>query len=96
MKREFINCSCSSLDHLIVLDYDEDYEEVYISVHLNQYRNFFQRFWTGIRYIFGYKCRYGNWDTVIIDSSNKSKIISILENIKDENSETDTFRKGKN
>ena len=59
-------CSCGSLEHLIQLKmFDCDPNELYLSVHLVIYNSFFKRIWVSLKYIFGYKCRYGHFDEFI-------------------------------
>jgi hypothetical protein len=42
--------------------------EVYVHVHLVR-RSFWYRLKYGLKYIFGYKSRYGAWDEFILDNS---------------------------
>lgn len=46
-----------------MLKFVDDDEDFYVSIFLNQYRGFFKRLWVAVKYVFGYKCRYGHWDT---------------------------------
>ena len=54
-------------------------KDLIFTVHLNQYRNFFKRFWTGIKYIFGYKCKYGQWDCFELKHSDIPEFKRILD-----------------
>jgi len=76
---ELLICSCSSKEHQIIIDNDED--EVYVSVHL-VHRSFFKRLIYGIKYIFGYKCRYGNFEEFILDKSHIKQLERVIFNIK--------------
>lgn len=53
------------MEHQIIFNYDEDDNEVFAEVHLKNYRSFFQRAIVAVKYVFGYKCKYGNWDSFI-------------------------------
>lgn len=70
-------CDCSSAEHQIIFHYDEEEKLVYCSIHLSSH-NFFKRLKLGLRYIFGYKCRFGHWEEFILktEHSNKLKEIS--------------------
>jgi len=62
-----IFCNCHSSEHQLVLTYvpgdtHDEPDEVFIEVHLRTSDNFFKRIVTAIRYIFGYKSRFGAWD----------------------------------
>lgn len=58
-------CDCSSREHQIVVEHDKDDNLIYCHIHLVS-RGFFHRVVAGIKYIFGYKCRYGNWEEFIL------------------------------
>jgi hypothetical protein len=63
---------CYSTEHQIVInkaDWGEG-KTAYLAVHLHNYRNFFKRVGVAVKYIFGYKCRYGHWDEFIITDEN--------------------------
>ena len=54
----------------MVFGYDPDADEpgeqfIYIYTHLAA-QGFWRRLVTGLRYIFGYKCKYGHFDEVVI------------------------------
>lgn len=62
---EFFECTCGADEHTIrfTLSFDdEDGEDscIYTSVFLSE-GTFWNRVLKAIRYIFGYKCRYGHW-----------------------------------
>ena len=80
-RRAFI-CDCHSLEHQFVLWYDEELNNIYIEPHLYHSGNWFKRLWGGVKYIFGYKSRFGNWDETIIkneDIPNIRKYFDIVE-----------------
>lgn len=64
MEHEYIECYCDSEHHLLRFTWDEDpdWSEIYLDVHLNYYYGFFKRLWYGIKYIFGFKSSYGQFD----------------------------------
>ena len=57
-------CDCSSTEHQIVVSYDADDNVAYCHIHLAK-RNFFRRVILGLRYIFGYHCKYGHWEEFV-------------------------------
>ena len=63
-------CKCNSTEHQLVIMIDREYKEVSIDVHLCNHDNFFKRLWTGLKYAFGYQCKYGAFDSVILDNNN--------------------------
>ena len=66
--QEVIICECGLAEHQFVLSmYDwEDEIEVYLEPHLSTYRNIFKRIWVALRYVFGHRSRYGEWDCVLL------------------------------
>ena len=73
-KTEIFICECGSLEHTYAFWYDEDFNDVHFMPHLRQHRNFFKRIGVAIKYIFGYKSRYGDFDSVIINPDDIKKI----------------------
>lgn len=57
-------CECGSREHQIVIEYDNDDNLIYCHIHLVK-KGFLRRLKAGLKYIFGYKCRYGHWDEFI-------------------------------
>ena len=82
---EFFECICMSDEHVIKfrLDtYDHDNVELYMSIFLNQYRGFFGKLWIAIKYLFGYKCKYGHWDCTLLKLEDTDRLISLLQTYK--------------
>jgi hypothetical protein len=65
METEILLCDCCSTEHQILFhhfkDDDDGLDEVYVSVHLYN-----RSFWSRLKYLFGYKSKFGAWDEVII------------------------------
>lgn len=74
MEKEIFICECNSTEHQMVayLDPNPNYNIVYLHVKLNKY-GFWKRIKKGIKYIFGYASRYGEWDEFIINPEDASK-----------------------
>jgi len=85
MARHLFVCNCSSVEHQFSFvfdceDEDPDYpiDEFYLEVHLSQYRGFWKRVWTGIKYMFGYHCKYGHWDTTGLRVEDAKRLRNLL------------------
>ena len=63
-----ITCKCGACEHHLEFVYFDDDEDRYdLIVHFRLVaRGFFNRLWVGIKYIFGYKSRYGDFDEMIL------------------------------
>lgn len=81
LKNEYYECACGSLEHLLVAVLDKEDNELHFEFHLCQYRNFFKRIWVAIKYIFGYKSRFGCFDTFILRNEDAERLIAMLEKL---------------
>lgn len=71
-------CDCKSIEHQIVIEYDESCNLVFFYVHLNK-RSFYLRLKYGLKYIFGYKSRYGHFDEFIFNPDHAKTFIELSE-----------------
>lgn len=90
---EFYECECDSDEHTLrfILDLDENpikdktgksyprHPELYTSVFLNHYDQWYKRLWRGIKYIFGYKCKYGHFDSFTMKPGDAERMITMIE-----------------
>jgi hypothetical protein len=83
MENLILVCSCSSVEHQIVFSYDDEDNLLYAQIHLTHY-SFWKRLVKGIKYIFGYKCRYGHWDEFLF-SSEHAQDLKYLANLLERN-----------
>jgi len=81
MVKEIFICSCGSLEHQMYFWYEEEDKLFYTEVHLTG-RSFLGRLKYGIKYIFGYKSRFGAWDEFIFDSEAEKQLLEFLKNKK--------------
>lgn len=80
--KENICCNCDSDEHQINFRYLEEDgldELVYMTVHLKHEHNLFKRLIKAIKYFFGYKSKFGNFDEIILDKDKCKRIINFLE-----------------
>lgn len=85
MKREVMICECNSIEHNVIFWYDDEYRELYCEPHLTTHRNFFKRLWHGLKYAFGYKSRFGDWDSTVFKEDDLIKLkdkLNSLEQLK--------------
>jgi len=54
-------------------------KDLYMEVQMRPYYSFFRRVWLAIKYIFGYQCKYGHWDCVLIKKEDRIKIAKLME-----------------
>ena len=75
-----VTCACHSAEHNLQLAYYDDADdwELFASVHLVS-RGLLSRIWTAIRYVFGYRCRYGEWEELLIGTRDAREVIEFLQ-----------------
>jgi hypothetical protein len=76
MTEKLISCSCNSPEHILVFNLNKEDKEIYTSVFLHQYRSFYERTLVAVKYVFGYKSKYGHWDCFSADAG---KILELKE-----------------
>lgn len=82
---DVIICSCNNVEHCFIVTKNEnkDWDDnVYISIHLIPERNIFKRIKNAIKYIFGYKCRYGHFDEIVLNKEHYEQIQEIANYLK--------------
>ena len=62
---EFMLCDCESIEHQITLRKDDELKDIYMTIHLKPFP-WYKRIVNGIKYIFGYRCAYGDFDEFIL------------------------------
>ncbi|MDR1973972.1 MAG: hypothetical protein LBQ31_04775 [Bacteroidales bacterium] len=75
---ELLICRCHSHEHQIFVYYDEDHKELYLCIHLTEH-GFWRRLKSGLKYIFGYHCRYGHWDEFLFDKKDADKLQAMAD-----------------
>lgn len=86
MERELFICSCENTEHQIVFSWFEDEygSDVYATIHLRK-RSFWERLKYGLKYIFGYQCKYGAFDEFIFNSNDARRLQKVVNFLKEEN-----------
>jgi len=64
--------NCHSPEHQIIAQFDEVEPDprlnfLYLWVHLGTHKSVFKRLRAAIRYVFGYRSQYGEWDELLLD-----------------------------
>jgi len=75
---QYFECTCHSDEHRLVFHYDPDDGEVYLSTFLET-EGFLKRLWLALKYVLGYKCRYGHFGCWILARSDLDRLIKMLE-----------------
>jgi hypothetical protein len=82
--KTYLECECSSIEHVIRVDLFQDpfdksaTPEFFITMHLSPLP-LFKRLIGGIKYIFGYRCRYGDFDETIVTYESVKELRRLCE-----------------
>lgn len=73
-------CNCGMPEHQLIAAYtpEDDQETLYLHVHLGYWEGFWRRLWAGLRYAFGYKSRYGEFDEICLNSQEARSFAEFL------------------
>lgn len=87
IEKEVLICDCFSTEHQFVFtyckgEYENEFDDLSIEIRLVHRFGFWKRIVVGIKYIFGYRSRFGDWDCFDFDHENCDKLINALQNLK--------------
>lgn len=77
MNKKYLECSCGSIEHMVKFSYFEDEKDLlYMEIHLRPH-SFLNRVANAIKYVFGYRSMYGDFDEVLLD---RDEVLKLKEN----------------
>jgi hypothetical protein len=79
LEKHVVLCDCHSPEHQFIIVKDTVDQEVWLEVHLCPNPSFFKRLWEGLRYAFGYRSRYGDFDSILVTPEDQAKIVELLQ-----------------
>jgi len=87
---ELFICECSSAEHQMIIRWDDwdgtDEEDfVFVTIHLNPERSIWKRIKHAVMYIFGYRCRYGHFDEIVLKKSDANKLQNVVDALQKSN-----------
>lgn len=86
-QNELLLCQCGNSEHQIIFKYwDDDLNDyVYMDVLINPEYRWWKRVIEAIKYIFGYRSKYGMFDEFVLDKKDIPKLERIIEYLKKTN-----------
>lgn len=72
---QYLECSCTSPEHTVRFAKDEEF--LYMTFFL-ECSPWYRRLWNAVKYVFGYKCRYGHFDEVVLGREEAGRLLEIL------------------
>lgn len=77
----YLECACHSEEHTLKFVCDPESQELFAMVFLHQYRGFWKKLWMAIRYVFGYKSKFGHWDCFILRPEDAPRLRVLLDQL---------------
>ena len=74
-------CQCYNTEHQLIFSYFPE-EKGDVSVHLTPEYRIWKRICIAIKYIFGYKCKFGHFDEFIFKKTDADKLQSVVNYLK--------------
>ena len=83
-RSEVVVCECDDPEHQFrfrTFNWDQEpVPELYLDVHLSALGvGFWGRLWRGLRYAFGYRSRYGDWDGAVVTVEAAGRLRALLD-----------------
>ena len=72
-------CTCSTFDHNVRFETDNELGSITISVPLNHWLPWWKRLWLAVKYVLGRTERYGHYDTVELNPHDYDRIRALLD-----------------
>lgn len=74
-------CECHNIEHQLIFSYNNDWDLVYCDIHLVPEHNTFKRIKNALKYIFGYRSKYGDFDEFIFKKEDVHKLQKIIDHL---------------
>lgn len=90
LTKDILICECCSNEHQLIIVYipgddESDFDSISFEIHLNPSFRFWRRLINGIKYIFGFKSSYGDWDNFLVKYDDCDRLINKLQEMKQNN-----------
>lgn len=82
-KTETFYCDLNSPEHVFRFvvsesEFGKEDSQLYLEVFLHQYLSFFQRLVVAVKYLFGYKSKYGHWDVTTLSKDDVQRLFVFI------------------
>jgi hypothetical protein len=79
---EHFNCECHHPEHAFSLTFDKEEGDLYLNIFLSPRIKWYKRIIPAIKYILGYKSKFGHFDEVQIDPHKRAQLFEIVNKFK--------------
>ncbi len=87
-------CQCHMPEHIMLIGYwpdEKECKEVYLTIHLCPLP-FWKRLKNGIKYIFGHRSKYGDFDEFILKPEDAGKLQRAVDYLRNAENDGNAFR----
>ncbi len=74
----YFECDCHSPEHTLIFQWDDEDHTIYTTVFLDHWHRFFGRIVVALKYVFGYRCKYGHFDCFIMQKKDYTRFLQFL------------------
>jgi hypothetical protein len=81
MNKEYFECECTSLNHVLrfsVLDWDKNQYNLVVDCVLHNRRGFWKRLILGIKYVFCYRKAFNGWQETLIRNEDIPRLRAMI------------------
>lgn len=82
MERQLFICQCENTEHQLIFSYFSDDPEVYVTIHLKPERSIFKRIKNAVKYIFGHRSRFGDFDEFLFKKEDADRLQVVVNRLK--------------
>ena len=72
-------CACHHNEHLFTITFDSEDKLAYVEIQLNHYLPWWRRCLIGLKYMRGFKSKYGYWSETVLDTPSTKKLEKLLK-----------------
>lgn len=81
---QYFDCACYSSEHTLKFNYERNDEdpfssEIYTTVYIGCVETFWRRLWKFIKFLFGYRCRHGDFDCFCMRAEDIDRLMYLLD-----------------
>jgi len=82
MERKYFECTCSTIEHMLVFEYDWEDKELYASIYLEK-APFLTRLINAAKYVCGIHVPFGHFGSWILKPRDKQNLINFINMCRD-------------
>lgn len=78
---EYFECICGADEHALRFILNKEDKEIYTSVFMDADPRWYMRAWLMLKYVFGYRCRYGYFGSWCLRKEDVNRLKDLLNKL---------------